>query len=206
MGGIFALILLLFVVLLPVVPLFVWFRIRRFGMLPFFLALAAGVLSVLIAMLGQSFFTPLAAQDQGVFFLFGIIRISLVEELSRLLSLFLLFRFSFARVSVPSYGAPSGLAAGFGFAAAESIFYSLSDPVAALWRIFTAALHGACGARIGTALSLGRKKVPAAIVLVLTAVLIHTMYNFCILNSSLPSVLAALLAIAALASSLLAMR
>jgi RsiW-degrading membrane proteinase PrsW (M82 family) len=173
-------------------------------MLPFFLALAAGVFSVLIAMMGQSFFAPLAAPDEIGFFVLGIIRISLVEELSRLLCLFLLFRFSFARIS-PSYGAPSGLVAGVGFAAAESIFYSLSDPVAALWRIVTAALHGACGARIGTALSLGREKAPSAVILVLTAILIHTVYNFCLLNPRLP-VLAALLAIAALASSLIEMR
>jgi RsiW-degrading membrane proteinase PrsW (M82 family) len=151
----------------------------------------------------------------------GVFRISLVEELSRLLCLYLLFRFcSFARIQAQAgsqtafFGAPSGLAAGLGFAAAEGIFYSVSNPGAALWRIFArrifaTALHAACGARIGTALSLlidsDRKQAPAAAVMILTAILIHAMYNFCILNPRVPSFLAALLALVFLASSLLTM-
>jgi RsiW-degrading membrane proteinase PrsW (M82 family) len=220
MNGVPVLFLLLLIALLPAIPLYIWFRVRRFGDLPFFLALGAGVFTVVIAALGHGFFVPLREQDGVGALALGVFRISLVEEMSRLLCLYLLFRFcSIARIPAGSqtafFGAPSGLAAGLGFAAAEGIFYSVSNPGAALWRIFArrifaTALHAACGARIGTALSLlidtDRKQAPAAAVMILTAMLIHAMYNFCILNPRVPSFLAALLALFFLASSLLTMR
>jgi RsiW-degrading membrane proteinase PrsW (M82 family) len=239
MNGIPALFFLLLIALLPAIPLYIWFRVRRFGDIPFLLALGAGVLSVLIASLGHSFFTPLSEQDGIGALALGVFRISLVEELSRLLCLYLLFRFYPKRCQSPFWkknlttefteyhgeeqkrcqspflGAPSGLAAGLGFAAAEGIFYTLSNPGAALWRIFTRrifaiALHAACGARIGNALSLvmgtDRKQTRAATFFVLTAIFVHAMYNFCILNPRVPTILAALLAVIFLASSLITMR
>jgi RsiW-degrading membrane proteinase PrsW (M82 family) len=220
MNGIPALFFLLLIALLPALPLFIWFRVRRFGDIPFLLAFGAGVLSVFIAALGHSFFTPLRDHD-GMALVLGVFRVSLVEELSRLLCLYLLFRLCpFARIQSrcqsPFLGAPSGLAAGLGFAAAESIFYSLANPGSALWRIFTrrifaTALHAACGARIGSALSLlmvepDKKQAPTAAFFVLTAILVHAMFNFCLLNPRVPAGLAALLALVFLASSLLTMR
>jgi RsiW-degrading membrane proteinase PrsW (M82 family) len=217
MNGLPALLFLLLIALLPAIPLYIWFRVRRFGDLPFFLALGAGVLSVLIAALAHSLFAPLREQDGIGTLVLGVFRISLVEELSRLLCLYLLFRFcSFSRIQAQA-GSQTAffffffcLAAGLGFAVAEGIFYSLSNPGAALWRILTAALHAACGARIGAALSLvidtDRRQAPSAVFFILTAILVHAMYNFCILNPRVPSFLAVLLALVFLASSLLTMR
>jgi RsiW-degrading membrane proteinase PrsW (M82 family) len=101
------------------------------------------------------------------------------------------------------------MAAGLGFAAAENVFYSVSNPGAALWRIFPAALHAACGARIGTALSIGispdKRQALAGISIVFTAILIHAVYNFCLLNPRVPDFIPALLALTSLGSSVLTM-
>jgi RsiW-degrading membrane proteinase PrsW (M82 family) len=223
MNGILVLFLLSLIAVAPIIPLYIWFRIRRFGTLPFLLALGTGFVTVFVAALGHYFFTPLSEQDGMGALVLGVLRISLIEELSRLLCLYLLLRFcSVARIqaqtepqqigpTVPAsfFGTPSGMAAGLGFAAAENIFYSVSNPGAALWRIFTAALHAACGARIGTALSVGmgpnRKQTLAGFSMILAAILIHAMYNFSVLNPRVPDIIPALLALTSLASSVLTM-
>ena len=209
---------LFFLAVIPIIPVFFWFRARNFGHLRLLLSLGAGLLAVLAAGLAQSFFHPPDTQAGIGTLLFGVFfRISLIEELSRFITLFLLFRFTYCRIPIPGdpvpsaaqgfFGAPSGLAAGLGFAAGESIFYGLTDTSAAFLRIFTAApLHAACGARIGTALGILRKEPIRASVLVLTAVTIHSMYNFFILSPGLPFFLPGLIALSALGSSLMSLR
>lgn len=181
-------------------------------------SLAAGVLSVLAAGLVQSLFPPAKVQEGLGGLLFGVfIRVSLTEELSRLLCLYFVFLFyqsgkSFSSASgagtlntgASVYWAASGLVAGFGFAAAENIFYGLENPGLLLYRIFAAApLHGACGARVGSSLFLIRSKPAAAGFLFFTAVLIHGIYDFFILNPGIPSFIPFLIAMAVLASSIL---
>ena len=213
-------VLLIFFAIIPIVPVFLWFRARNFGRLRLLLSLAAGLLAVIVAGLAQSFFPPPYTQAGIGALLFGVfVRISLIEELSRFLTLFLLFRFTYCRISFPGssdpvplasqgfLGAPSGLAAGLGFAAGESIFYGITDSGTAFLRIFTAApLHAACGTRIGTALGILRKEPIRASTLILTAVIIHGMYNFFILSPGIPPLLPGLIALSALGSSLLALR
>ena len=207
MNVLWAPLLLLGVVLLPLIPVLVLFQARKYGPLRFLFAVAAGVFSVLTAGLAQFFF-PLHLPDQGQMgeLLFSIfIRISLVEELSRVLTLSLLFHF-IPYIGIrdrPALGAPLGLAAGLGFAAGESIFYGLSDPGIALLRVFTAALHGACGARIGSALAQLKTQPFNALSLFVSAVCIHGMYNFCILNPGVPWFFSAFIALSALSSSLI---
>ena len=206
MNVLWALLLLLGVVLLPLVPVLILFHKRKYGLFRFLLAVAAGVLSVLAAGLVQIFF-PFNLPDQSRMgeLLFGIfVRVSLVEELSRVLTLALLFRFVpyMGTKDSPALGAPLGLAAGLGFGAGESIFYGISDPGITLLRVFTAALHGACGARIGSALAQVKNQPFTALSLFVTAVCIHGMYNFCILNPGVPWFFSAFIALSALSSSL----
>ena len=220
MNGVGAVVFLIFLAIIPIVPLYIWFRARNFGRLRFLLCLAAGLLAVMAAGLAQSLFPlPNIYGGMGSILFSVFIRISLIEELSRLFTLFLLFRFHYSRIPLPAssstvpgaihsfFGAPSGLAAGLGFAAGESIFYGLTDLSTALLRLFTATpLHAACGARIGTALGIFRAAPLRAVFLIITAVLIHGMYNFLILNPGIPWFLPGLIALSAFASSLLSIK
>ena len=206
------------IAVIPLVPAYLWFRHKKYGVWKFFLPAFSGIISVFIAGLAQNLF-PLHISDNGMAdLLFGVfIRVSLTEELTRTVMLFLVFNF-FPFVKIMYYrqtvnpgdlepvffGAPSGLAAGLGFAAGESIFYGLPDFRIALLRIVTAApLHAACGARIGSALGMVKKQPVSAFVLFFSAFFIHGMYNFCIENPGLPRFFPAFIAFAALISSIL---
>jgi RsiW-degrading membrane proteinase PrsW (M82 family) len=102
----------------------------------------------------------------------------------------------------------AGLVAGFGFAVLESAVYGASDPGILLPRMFTAALlHGACGTRVGFALAMFPKTPVQAVFRFLTAVVIHGVYNFMLETPGwLPLAAAVLIALSALASSVLAIR
>ncbi|MCL2833076.1 MAG: PrsW family glutamic-type intramembrane protease [Treponema sp.] len=200
------------IALLPLVPLFFWFRHKKYGAFKFLLPAAAGILTVLITGFVQNFL-PLHLPGQNAMkdLLFSVfVRVSLMEELIRLLVLFLLFSF-FPAVKILNqekdlslfFGAPSGLAAGLGFAAGESVFYGLLDPGAALLRLVTAVpIHAACGARIGSGLGQLRSHPVGGIVLFVTAYLIHAVYDLCIQNPVVPEFLSVFIALAALATSL----
>ncbi|MDR0602228.1 MAG: PrsW family intramembrane metalloprotease [Treponema sp.] len=216
MNGLWFLALLILVAGLPVIPAWFAFRLRKLDGRLFLLSLAAGLLSVPAAVFLQSFFPP-AGSGRGAV-MFGVfIRIALVEELSRLLTLFPLSGFAGRPLpggkippacggSPRDMGAMTGFAAGLGFAAAESGFYGSSDIGIALLRVFTAApLHGACGARAGAALSLVRQHPIRSASLFVSAVLIHGIYDLFIISPGLPSFLSILIALAALGSSLLAL-
>ncbi|MCL2478906.1 MAG: PrsW family glutamic-type intramembrane protease [Treponema sp.] len=207
------------VAFLPFVPVYFWFRHMKYGIARLLLPAAAGFLSVLLAGLVQGFIPlHLPGQSQMTEMLFGVfIRVSLTEELVRFLVLFLMFSiFPFSRILFNGqqsrknsgdkpelfFGAPSGLAAGLGFAAGESIFYGLASPSVAVLRIFTAVpLHAACGARIGSALGQIRRHHVAAIVLFITAFFIHAVYDLCIQNPVVPEFLPIVIALAAMITS-----
>jgi RsiW-degrading membrane proteinase PrsW (M82 family) len=102
----------------------------------------------------------------------------------------------------------AGLVAGFGFAILESAVFGASNPGILLPRMFTAALlHGACGARVGFALAMFPKTPVQAVFRFLTAVVIHGVYDFMLETPGrLALVAAVLIAVSALASSVLAIR
>jgi RsiW-degrading membrane proteinase PrsW (M82 family) len=214
--GFWILLLLIFIAALPVFPSFLWFRRRKIKSLWFLLSLAAGVLSLFIAAVLQNFlpFSEAGGQGGPSFVLFGVfIRIALVEELSRLITLVPLLRLGRAHEgaggsSVP--GAFAGLAAGLAFAAVESAGYGAADISVAFLRAFTAApLHGACGIRAGGAADLlaGPRKSPVlAAFRFFSAVMIHGIYDLIITAPGIPAFLSVLIALAALASSLAALR
>jgi hypothetical protein len=86
----------------------------------------------------------------------------------------------------------------------ESAAYSAADFRIPLSRVFTAApLHGACGARIGSVLPVFREQPRRAVFRFLSAVIIHGIYNFMIVKSGFSSLLAILIALSALASSVI---
>jgi RsiW-degrading membrane proteinase PrsW (M82 family) len=208
--GYWILFLLLFIAALPVFLAFLWYRRRGIPSLWFLLALAAGVLSLLVAAAVQSLL-PFPGAGGPAALLFGVfIRVALVEELSRLVTLAPLLRWGRSR-EAPG-GALTGLAAGLGFAAVESAFYGAADISVALLRAVTAApLHGACGAQAGAAAELltgapgpaPRLKAAARIA---SALVIHGLYDLIIAAPGLPALLSAFIALAALASALAALR
>ena len=218
MDGFAAPVFLLFISLVPLIPAYVWFRIKKYGSLRFLLSVLAGVLTVLAAGLIQFVFPlDLSGQGQMKDLLFGVfIRVSLVEESSRVMVLFLLFYFiPYSKIIIKNealpvsenrevffFGAPSGLVAGLGFAAGENIFYGLVNPGAVFLRFFTAVLHGACGARIGAGLCQVRRQPLRAFSQFFSAVLIHGTYNFCVLNPGIPWFLSIFISLSALFSSL----
>jgi RsiW-degrading membrane proteinase PrsW (M82 family) len=111
---------------------------------------------------------------------------------------------SYGRVSRAS---AAGLVAGLGFAALEGAVYGASDAGIALLRIFTAApLHGACGARVGAAAVMFRERTAQALFRFLSAAFIHGIYNFMILMPGFPSIIAVVIALSALVSSILGIR
>jgi len=102
------------------------------------------------------------------------------------------------------YGSAAGLVAGFGFAILESAAYGAANPGIILLRLFTAApIHGACGARIGSAAMLFRTHPAQALFRFLTAVMIHGIYNFMVIIPGFISLAAVLIALFSLASAIL---
>jgi RsiW-degrading membrane proteinase PrsW (M82 family) len=207
MNGIWILLLLITIAALPAVFAFFWFRSRRFRVTPpwFLASLAAGSVSLFTAVLVQSFFPLLRGQDGPGPMLFNIfVRIALVEEASRLVTLVpLLYLGRRRRTEDRAFGAAAGFAVGLGFAVIESASYGAADIYIALLRAFTAApLHGACGIRIGAAAFGFRRHPLGSLFFFISAVLIHGAYNLMIVSPVFPSILAALIALAALFSSL----
>jgi RsiW-degrading membrane proteinase PrsW (M82 family) len=212
MNGIWILLLLILTAALPAIIVFFWFRARKPAVtLPWFLAsLAAGIVSVLISALLQNLiqnFFPAARNGQDWLWLvfFGVfVRIALVEEASRLVTVIPLLKAGSRRINLDmTFGACLGLAAGLGFAAFESAIYGMADINIALLRAFTAApLHGACGIRTGAAVSIAGERPAKALSLLVFTVLIHGTYNLIIVSPPIPSLLAVPAALAALFSSL----
>jgi RsiW-degrading membrane proteinase PrsW (M82 family) len=203
---IWILLLLILAASLPVIAVFFWLRAKKSAVTRswFLVSFVAGIVSFLTAILLQNFFPYHGRDDRFIQLLFGVfIRIALVEEVSRLVTIVPLLKAGKYRDIDGSNAATLGLAAGLGFAALENAFYGLADIHITLIRAFTAApLHGACGIRAGTAVFLIRRRPAKALFAFIYAVLIHGAYNLMILIPAIPSVLAVLTALAAFFGSL----
>jgi RsiW-degrading membrane proteinase PrsW (M82 family) len=218
MKGLWVLALLIFISALPVLYAFFWYRRHRIlPSLSWFLpALGAGAVSVFAAALLRRVFPSAGGlfppgEWRGAVFFDVFVHTALMEELGRFIVLFLFFRlrpFS-PRAASPEggdgsllLGTAAGLAAGLAFAVIESASYGVADLNIALLRAFTAApLHGACGARVGTAAFTPLKQPGRSFFRFLSAVIIHGMYDFIIISPGLPSALSVLIAFSALAAS-----
>ena len=206
MNRIWILLLLIATAGLPVIIVFVWLRAKKSDItwLWFLASLAAGIISLLAAVFLQSLFP---APGRGMLWqlFFGVfLRIALVEEASRLVTIIPLIKAGNRRQNRNStFGASLGLVAGIGFAMMENAFYGTANINITLIRAFTAApLHGACGIRAGEAVFIFRERPVKSLFLFVSAVIIHGAYNLMILSPALPSFLAIPVAYAALFASL----
>jgi RsiW-degrading membrane proteinase PrsW (M82 family) len=221
-----------FLILISALPVFLallWYRLSRVPLsLPACsFALLAGAAALFPALLLQRLFSGLEFAGAALWSPIAdmFIRIALTEESSRLLALLVFFLFSGDLKKQdprsPEAGEPDlspaadrsvrgtavGLLAGLGFAMLESAVYGAADFRVALPRAFTAApLHGACGARIGSALLIFSSQPRRAVFRFFSAVIIHGVYNIMIVRSGVSSLLAVLIALFALASSALEIR
>ena len=206
MNGMWTLLLLILSALLPLIIVFFRFKAGKIQMtLPWFLiAIAAGILSLLAAALIQNLFPNPVKDGLGQLLLGVFIRIALVEEASRLLTLAPLVRAGNRLKNTDmAFCAAVGLAAGLGFAAAENASYGMADINIALLRLLTAApLHGACGLRAGAAVFLFSRTPSRSVFLFGSSVIIHGAYNLIILSPALPSLLSIAIALIALIISL----
>jgi RsiW-degrading membrane proteinase PrsW (M82 family) len=210
MNGLWILLLLIVLSALPALAVLVWIRLRRLPVrLPWFLlALLGGALSLGLAAVLQSLFPAIEEASRGVLLMKIFVQIALTEELGRLVVFSLLLGLArrFGREAEPcspAFAAATGLIAGLGFAVIETAMYGVGNFSIALVRAVTAApLHGACGARIGLAVSSIRKAPVRALTRFVYAVGLHGMYNFMILNQSIPLVFPVLIAFTALFSSI----
>jgi RsiW-degrading membrane proteinase PrsW (M82 family) len=219
MSGAWVMFTLVVISSVPVISVYVWYRLAKysFSYIRFFLALLAGAAAVFPALLLQGLMdlqVPLGGR-MGLFYDF-FVRIAFTEESCRLLIMFFFFWMS-GRITKdspgldPSWGevkkgAATGLVAGLGFSILESAAYaaSSSNPGVILLRAVTAApLHGACGSRVGMCAVTFRSNPFQSVMRLLTAVAIHGIYNFMILLPGLPSIAAILIALSAFASSVL---
>jgi RsiW-degrading membrane proteinase PrsW (M82 family) len=205
MKGLWILLLLIFTAALPVFLAFLWFKKLKLKGISFLLSLAAGVLALLISASLQNFLPFPQGRGSIASVFFGVfIRIAFIEEAGKFIALYFLLRWTKSRRdSSFAPGAAAGLAAGLGFAAVESASYGAADIGIALLRAFTAApLHGACGARAGAAADLWETSPVRSGLLFFAAMMIHGIYDLVIVSPGVPSFLAALIALAALGSSL----
>jgi RsiW-degrading membrane proteinase PrsW (M82 family) len=208
--------LLIVISALPVLAVFIWFKAARYplSLIWFLAALLGGAAAIPIAALLQSLFPALPGADLGTLLFRLFVQIALTEETGRLLVLILLSAVMkrFAALPGPypeppesrtSRSAALGLLTGLGFAVIETAFYGIVDFKVALLRAFTAApLHGACGSRVGITVANIRTESAPAIRHFLAAVAIHGMYNFMVINPSLPAFFPIILVFITLASTL----
>jgi len=228
--GSWVLLILIFISSLPVVAVYVWFRIAkfRFSLVWFLFALLAGASAIFPALVLQELLDfTIFADNRLEQFYHVFIRIAFTEELSRLLLLFIFFWIS-GMVSkeniakqddlnsesqpfssnIIKKGTAIGLVAGLGFAILETarVAATAMDTSIVIFRIFTAALHGACGARIGAAAVMFRFTPFQALLRVFTATAIHGVYNFLVIRPGISSIVAFLIAVCALITSILIIR
>jgi len=201
------LLVLILISAIPVIAVFIWFRVARYPLstVVFFISLFVGATSLFAALFLQEFVSRIGIlpplTDSVGLFIEILIRIALTEELSRLLLLIPLFmvfrRFNVVgwltnwagqlgqgenaispMPSAETMGKASGLVAGLGFGVLESAIYGAADPFNALLRAFTATpLHAACASRVGSSIMTFRERPALAIFQFLSAVIIHGIYN-----------------------------
>jgi RsiW-degrading membrane proteinase PrsW (M82 family) len=220
MYGPLVLLLLIIISSIPVIAVFIWYRLAKFQftLIHFLFALLAGAAAFFPALILQDILNiTLSARGRMELFYHVFVRIAFTEELSRLLLLLVYFwlcgkigRHNPEKQLVWSdlnRGASTGLVAGLGFALLETAAYGASDIGVLLLRAVTAApLHAACGSRVGIASVLLRTNPFQAFLRLLTATAIHGIYNLMITMPGLPSIMAVLIAISTLASSIISIR
>jgi RsiW-degrading membrane proteinase PrsW (M82 family) len=221
MNGFPVLLFLILISALPVILIFLWYRLAHCPIFTgwFLLFLLGGGASLFIALVLQNLIPALPSPAVGsaleslgpvLFNLFC--RIAATEEAARVLVFIILFplAWNFPKKmggSALLRGSAAGLVAGLGFALVESATYGASDIWIALLRTVTSTpLHGACGARVGAAVAGFKDRPIPSLARLITAIAIHGMYNFMILSSGVPAIMAILAALCALASSILSIR
>jgi RsiW-degrading membrane proteinase PrsW (M82 family) len=178
----------------------------------FFWGLLGGALALLVAGFFQSLFPPLNNLDLQSLLFRLMVQIALTEETGRLVILFVLRLLLDRFVKAPALpagnlGSALGLLTGLGFAVIETATYGAADLRIALLRAFTAApLHGACGSRVGVTVFTFREAPFRGIFRFITAVIIHGVYNFMVINPEMPIVFPILLVAASLFSALQTIR
>ena len=228
MYGVLVLLGLILLSSLPVIIVYFWFRTAKyeFSIYWFLFILLVGAAAVFPALIFQGLLNFSFHHERAAVFYKYFVRIAFTEEFSRLLMLIIFFRI-YSRISpekqiipVPEserFGGSSylsfnqikkataaGLIAGLGFSLIENAVYAASDPdKLALRIIITAAVHGACGARIGAAAVLLRRAPIQGILRIFTATAIHGVYNLLVDMSGFSPTVAILIAISALFSSIL---
>jgi RsiW-degrading membrane proteinase PrsW (M82 family) len=231
MFSLWVLLVILSISSIPIIAVYLWYRFAKYSIsfVSFLFALLAGAAAFLPALLMQNLHLlsfPLSGR-LGLFY-DVFIRIALVEEVSRLLMLFVFFAIS-DRITrgksdklqalirnndaetfsynIVKKGTAIGLVAGLGFAILENAAYGASDARILLLRAVTAApLHGACGARVGAAAVMFRSRPFHAIFRIFAATAIHGIYNFMAAMPGFPSVLAVFIAFLTLTSSIMTIR
>ena len=219
-----ALFTLIIISSIPVIAVYVWFRLAKykFSLVKYLLVLLTGASAFFPALIFQELLNfPLPVSGRLELFYYFFIRIAFTEEFSCLLMLFIFFWISrrikpednnnnnsqLLSYNTVKKGTAIGLVAGLGFALLENAVYGASDTGVLLLRVITASpLHGACGSRIGAAAVLFRSNPIQALFRVFAAVAIHGIYNFLIVMSGLPLIAAILIALSALVSSILTIR
>jgi len=233
MSGVWVLIIIFLISSLPVIITFIIIRFTKykFSLIRFLLVLLAGAAAFFPALLLQELLSFSFHSGRAALFYHHFIRIALTEELSRFFILLLFFwisgkitggkssgsleaqsfkqQISFSdqiSFNIINKAAFSGLIAGLGFALLENAVYAASDINVALLRVVTAAVHGACGSRIGAAAVMIRHQPFQAILRIITAVSIHGIYNLMLTMPGFSPIAAILIAVSALFTSIATIR
>ncbi|MDR2510381.1 MAG: PrsW family intramembrane metalloprotease [Spirochaetaceae bacterium] len=208
MNSVTILLFLLFISFFPAALAFFWLRGRRSALsLPFALFfLASGVLSLVLALVLQTFITAETPEAGARLTLISLFRVPLSEESARFLvisAFFALAELLFRDFSLfEERAAGAGLLSGLAFAALETAVFAASEKGIVLIRALSAApLHGACGIRCAAAAFRFRAAPLSALLRFLSAAALHTFYNFMLPRGGISAVFAILLAISALCSS-----
>jgi len=222
------LLVLIIVSSLPVIAVYIWFRAAKyqFSLIWFFSALLAGAAAFFPALFFQDLLLRVNIADSRAALLFEyFIRVALSEEISRLLVLLVFFwvtdmitkRNSSDSDEIinrqPTFnsvkkGTAAGFITGIGFSILETARFTASGAEIniILLRFFTAAIHGACGSRIGAAVIMLRSSPFQAFLRILTATAIHGIYNFMVTIPGFPSIAAFIIAVSAATTSVLSIR
>ena len=222
MYGQWALFVLIFISSIPVIAVYLWFRTAKyqFPLIRFLFVLLTGAAALFPALVLQNLLIiPNLSHGRAALFYDFFIRIALTEELSRLLMLFIFYLISGSikqgeglyqplTFNVVKKGAAIGLVAGLGFSILESARYAAQDMdiTIILLRFFTAALHSACGSRIGAAVVLFRTNPMQAVLRIITATAIHGVYNLMVTLPGIASIASVLIALSAFITAILTIR
>ncbi|MCL2720703.1 MAG: PrsW family glutamic-type intramembrane protease [Treponema sp.] len=229
MYGSWVLLVIIFISSIPVIAVFLWFRIAKYNysIVWFLLALLAGAAAYFPALILQEMLNFSFQSIRAALFFHNFIRIAFTEEISRLLVL-LIFFFITSRLSQKTSENPvnsssdsldndkmlkaltTGLVIGFGFSLLETariLAQDMNFAVMTLRIFFTASLHGACGCRIGAAAVMLRKNPLQAALRIFTTVAIHGVFNMMLeMPFGFPSIAAFLIAVCTLITAIITIR